>query len=75
MRPKDEERDPVEAQEGYSWASVHICPRCEHVTNLAELDLLAVTTGITSCPRCDWSGQIKIQIVDSLTHKKADPID
>jgi hypothetical protein len=32
------------------WESVHVCPRCGHVINLAELDLRAITTGIVTCP-------------------------
>jgi ribosomal protein L37AE/L43A len=46
------------------WESVHVCPNCGHVINLAELDLRAITTGIVTCPNCDWSGQIEIQIID-----------
>ena len=41
--------------------SVHICPKCGHVMNLAEIEFNAITTGILSC---DWSGPIRIQIVD-----------
>jgi hypothetical protein len=32
---------------------------------LATLDLVAVTTGIVTCPRCDWVGRIEIKVVDS----------
>jgi transcription elongation factor Elf1 len=53
-----------------SWESVHVCPNCGHVTNLAELDLRAITTGIVTCPSCDWSGQMEIQIVDQVPPKK-----
>jgi len=45
--------------------SAHICPKCGHVMNLAEIDFNAVTTGILSCPHCDWSGPIRIQIIDA----------
>ena len=48
----------------------HVCPNCGHIINLAELDLRAITTGIVSCPTCDWSGQIEIQVVDQVPRKK-----
>ena len=57
-------------QSGESWESVHVCPNCGHVINLAELDLKAITTGIVACPNCDWSGQIEIQVVDQVPRKK-----
>jgi predicted RNA-binding Zn-ribbon protein involved in translation (DUF1610 family) len=56
--------------EGQSWESVHVCPNCGHVINLAELDLRAITTGIVTCPSCDWSGPIEIQIIDQVPRKK-----
>jgi hypothetical protein len=49
------------------WVSVHICPKCGHRVNLAEIDLNAITTGILPCPRCDWSEAIQIQIVEAST--------
>jgi predicted RNA-binding Zn-ribbon protein involved in translation (DUF1610 family) len=57
-------------QDRQSWESVHVCPNCGQVINLAELDLKAITTGIVTCPSCDWSGQIEIQIVDQVPRKK-----
>jgi len=45
------------------WESVHVCPKCGHFINLSEIDLRTVTTGIVDCPRCEWVGQIEIQIV------------
>jgi predicted RNA-binding Zn-ribbon protein involved in translation (DUF1610 family) len=50
--------------EGRHWESVHVCPECEHVLYLAEIDLIVVTTGIVDCPKCGWSGPIEIQIVE-----------
>jgi transcription elongation factor Elf1 len=46
------------------WESVHVCPKCHHVLNLAEIDLRTITTGIVSCPNCEWSGPIEIQMLD-----------
>jgi hypothetical protein len=56
--------------DGQSWESVHVCPNCVHVINLAELDLRAITTGIVTCPSCDWSGQIDIKIIDRVPRKR-----
>jgi hypothetical protein len=58
MKPNDPSRN-----EEKNWESVHICPNCEQVINLADIDLRAITTGIVSCPRCDWAGRIEIKIV------------
>ena len=57
-------------EDGQLWESVHVCSKCGHVINLAELDLRAITTGIVSCPSCDWSGQIEIQVIDKVPRKK-----
>lgn len=54
---------------GVSWESVHVCPSCGYVINLADLDLRAITTGIVACLSCDWSGQIEIQIVHQVPRK------
>ena len=54
---------PQSNEKGH-WESVHVCPKCGHLLNLAEIDLRAITTGIVSCPNCNWSGPIDIQIVD-----------
>jgi hypothetical protein len=33
-----------------SWESVHVCPSCGHIVNLAELDLRAITmVSLTNC--------------------------
>jgi hypothetical protein len=46
------------------WESVHICPRCEHILSLEEMDLRTITTGIVECPKCQWAGPIEIQVTD-----------
>jgi transcription elongation factor Elf1 len=56
--------DMPNSDEKRHWESVHVCPKCEHVVNLAEIDLKAITTGILSCPNCDWSGPIEIRVID-----------
>jgi len=46
------------------WESVHTCPNCGYVINLENIDLRTMTTGIISCPKCDWSGSIEIEIIE-----------
>jgi transcription elongation factor Elf1 len=53
------------------WESAHVCPRCGHVLNLADIDLKAITTGVADCPNCDWSGPIAIRILDDKTSERA----
>jgi DNA-directed RNA polymerase subunit RPC12/RpoP len=52
------------------WESAHVCLRCERIINLAEIDLMTVTTGIVACPNCDWSGPIEIRVMDGKLPKK-----
>ena len=52
------------AREKKHWESAHVCPKCTHILNLAEIDLKTITTGVVSCPNCDWSGPIEIRMVD-----------
>jgi len=54
------------------WESVHVCPKCDYVLNLAEIDLNTITTGIVSCPNCDWSGPIEIRVLDSDLPRESD---
>lgn len=58
-----------------SWESVHVCPICGHVINLAEFDMRAITTGIANCPSCEWSGQIEIQVVEEVPRKKPTSVE
>jgi uncharacterized paraquat-inducible protein A len=52
-----------ETNEKRYWESVHKCAKCGYEHNLAKLDLHETTSGIAKCPRCEWSGQIDLQIV------------
>jgi hypothetical protein len=51
-------------EEFAQWRSVHVCPKCDHIVDLAEIDLKAATTGIIVCSKCDWSGPIEIEILE-----------
>jgi hypothetical protein len=69
IQGKTMDSDHNVTQRGRSWESVHVCPNCDLAIDLAELDMTAVTTGILTCPRCDWSGRIEITVVDAARHK------
>jgi predicted RNA-binding Zn-ribbon protein involved in translation (DUF1610 family) len=43
--------------------SAHVCPKCGARILLEEMGLRETTTGILTCPKCDWSGKIDIKIV------------
>lgn len=44
--------------------SAHVCPQCGFSINLRDLGLRGGATGLVTCPQCDWSGPIEIQIID-----------
>jgi ribosomal protein L37AE/L43A len=48
------------------WENAHVCPACGHPTLIKELELGETTTGIISCPKCPWSGQINIQVIEKF---------
>jgi hypothetical protein len=45
-------------------ASAHVCPRCGFSIDLKDIGLRVGTTGLATCPKCDWSEPLEIQIVD-----------
>ena len=51
------------AEKRKEWNSAHVCPRCGFPIDLEEIGLRGGTTGFVTCPKCDWSGPIEIQIV------------
>jgi ssDNA-binding Zn-finger/Zn-ribbon topoisomerase 1 len=44
--------------------SAHVCLQCGFSINLRDLGLGGGATGLVTCPQCDWSEPIEIQIVD-----------
>jgi len=46
------------------WNSAHVCPRCGFPIDLEALGLRGGTTGLVTCPKCEWSGPIEIRIVN-----------
>jgi hypothetical protein len=45
-------------------ASVHLCPRCGFSIDLKDIGLRGAATGLITCPKCDWTAPVEIQIVD-----------
>lgn len=44
--------------------SAHVCTQCEFSISLENLGLRGGKTGFLTCPKCDWSEPVNIQIVD-----------
>jgi len=44
--------------------SVHTCPQCGFSINLKNIGLREGATGIVTCPKCEWTGPVEIQIVE-----------
>jgi predicted RNA-binding Zn-ribbon protein involved in translation (DUF1610 family) len=44
-------------------ASAHVCPQCGLAIDLKDLGLREGATGLVTCPKCDWSGPVTIEIV------------
>jgi transcription elongation factor Elf1 len=52
------------ANESTPWESAHVCPQCEHAISLGDIDMKGATTGVVTCPSCEWPGRIEIKIID-----------
>lgn len=44
--------------------SVHRCPKCAFEIDLKDLGLRRSTTGLVTCPKCEWSGPVNIGIAE-----------
>jgi predicted Zn finger-like uncharacterized protein len=51
-------------KEKKSKISAHVCPQCEFFVNLKDIGLKGGSTGLVTCPNCDWSGPVEIRIVN-----------
>jgi ssDNA-binding Zn-finger/Zn-ribbon topoisomerase 1 len=43
--------------------SAHVCPCCGFAIDLKDLGLRGSTTGLVTCPKCEWSGPVTIVTV------------
>jgi hypothetical protein len=41
-----------------------VCPECGFSIELKNIGLTEATTGLITCPECDWSGKIEIDIIE-----------
>ena len=69
IRHRDRERRMIGPQQPdkdkrKQWESAHVCPQCEFPIELRNIGLAETTTGLITCPKCDWSGQIAIEIIE-----------
>ena len=58
------EGEQPEPNESKRWTSAHTCPQCGFSINLKDLGLREGATGLVTCPKCEWSGPVEIQIID-----------
>jgi hypothetical protein len=52
----------------------HQCKKCGYIMRGSEIDLKVISTGIITCPRCESSGPINIQILDRQDIRKSNQI-
>lgn len=46
-----------------NWEHVHRCPQCEHIIKADDIPHSVIATGVITCPKCEFSGPINVQIV------------
>jgi hypothetical protein len=46
------------------WEHVHLCPKCAHMVPPDQIELGSIVLGVITCPKCEWSGTINLQIVE-----------
>jgi hypothetical protein len=46
------------------WEHVHLCPKCGHALHPDQIELGSIVLGVITCPKCEWSGPINLQIVE-----------
>jgi hypothetical protein len=46
------------------WEHVHLCPKCGHTLHPDQIELGAIMLGVITCPVCERSGPINLQIVE-----------
>ena len=49
---------------------VHRCPQCGNLVKGEDIPYQSIASGVMTCPKCEFAGQINIQIVP--TQAKAD---
>ena len=55
------------SQSNTYWDHVHQCGACGHAVRIDEIDLKIITAGVITCPKCESSGPINVQIMDERT--------
>jgi predicted RNA-binding Zn-ribbon protein involved in translation (DUF1610 family) len=55
--------DPRHAERNRKWEHVHQCPQCAHIVKAEDIPRPAIISGVMTCPNCEWSGPINVQIV------------
>jgi predicted RNA-binding Zn-ribbon protein involved in translation (DUF1610 family) len=54
---------PPQGSANGRWEHVHQCPQCRHIVRAEQIPRPAIISGVMTCPNCEWSGPINVQIV------------
>jgi len=64
------ERLPPNTSEEKEWEHAHLCPKCGHILGPELIELNSIVLGVITCPKCEWSGPINLQIVQKKNPKE-----
>ena len=53
------------------WEHVYQCPQCGHIVKAEEIPRPAIISGVMTCPQCESSGPINVQIIRTNSHRGA----
>ena len=56
--------EPQHAGRNRKWEHVHQCPQCGHIVKAEAIPRASIVTGVMTCPSCEWSGPINVQIIE-----------
>ena len=57
-------RETQKADAKKDWEHIHLCLKCGHTLNPDQIELGSIMLGVITCPKCEWSGPINLQIVE-----------
>lgn len=52
------------------WEHVHQCPQCEQIVRADDIPRPAIISGVMTCPKCEFSGPIKVPIVSDRSYPR-----
>jgi hypothetical protein len=52
------------ASDEKKWEHAHVCSKCGHILGPDLIELNSIVLGVITCPKCEWSGPINLQIIE-----------